>query len=71
MGRINSARIDKLESDSNLNRYREIIEVHAAAANASQVHEDARPYRSFDDADEQSSIHYNQPSYMRKDADLQ
>ena len=41
-----------MENEHNINRYREIIQVHAATINASQVHSDIKQFRSLDDADD-------------------
>ena len=46
------------------------MQAHAAAASAAAEHDEQRPFRSLDDADEES-FHVSNPSFLRKDVNIE
>ena len=50
---VTNRKINSLQNQDKIERIRSIVQTHAAAASAAAEHEEQRPFRSHDDADEE------------------
>ena len=50
---VNIKKISSFESTNKVEKIRSIVQAHAAAASAAAEHDEQRPFRSLDDADEE------------------